>query len=273
MYARTALALLLSLAGGSGLVSAAAADPEPAPAKAVRDVITPRETTSPNLLSALFRLANQFDVAACVPAALPLITTLPKIPPALLGTAAINQALSQTTLALSDVCRFSVTGDVGDAFTAFLPTWYAWYREQSAAIASIVTACPSASALVSTVEAYGRCAQVTATEEEESLRMSIQTSGGDDTSAALSSSAFSIQTDTVIGGGGGDDTTSAGPTATATATATSSSSSAQSSTATTGAGEAPSQSSTVPTDGAPRETGFILAAAAAAGFVGLVAAL
>ncbi|KAI1636815.1 hypothetical protein F4809DRAFT_607273 [Biscogniauxia mediterranea] len=261
MYARTALALL-SLAG-SLVSAAAAADPEPA--KVARDV-TPRET-SQNLLAAFFRLANQFDVAACIPRALPLITTLPRIPPALLGTAAIDQALSQTTLALADVCRFSVTGDaaVADAYTSFLPAWYAWYRGQSAAIARIVTACPAASALVRTVEAYGRCPQVPRTAEEVSSLMSIQTGtvGGGDDAEALSS-AFSIQTDTVVGG---DDTTTAGPTATATAT------SAQSTAATTGAAEAPSPSSTVPTDGAPRETGFILAAAAAAGFVGLVAAL
>ncbi|KAI5918000.1 hypothetical protein F4810DRAFT_608048 [Camillea tinctor] len=254
MFARTALLLLYT-----SLLVTGTPDPPSKP----RD-LTPRET-SQNFLSAFFRLANQFQVSGCIPGALPLITTLPKIPPALFGTPAINQALSQTTLPLSDVCRFSITGDVGDTYTAFLPTWYSWYRAQSDAIARIVTACPSAQALISTVEAYESCSQVAAAAAAETgtgAPLSIQTDtvvGGDGTSSLEASSALSIQTDTVIGG-------DSSATATATVTAT------QSTTATTtGGAEAPS--STVPTDAAPREKGFMLAAAVAAGFVGLVAAL
>ncbi|KAI1504773.1 hypothetical protein F5X99DRAFT_370926 [Biscogniauxia marginata] len=266
MYAGTVLLLLSST---SSLISAAAG---PEPVKVARGV-TPRQT-SDNFLSAFFRIANQFDVSACIPGAFPLITTLPKIPSALFGTPVINQALSQTTLALSDVCSFSITGEVGDTYTSFLPSWYSWYHAQSSAIAKIITACPSASTLISTVEAYESCAQVpktvsgsdttegsgssetgSASATEASSAISIQTDtivGGDDTTSALS-----IQTDTVIGG---DDTTSLGPSSAPTESATA-----------TGTPEAPS--TTVPDDSAPRETGFMLSAAAAAGFVGIIAAL
>ncbi|KAI0594740.1 hypothetical protein F4775DRAFT_421393 [Biscogniauxia sp. FL1348] len=254
MYARTAL-FLLSLATSS-LVSSAAATPDP-PKQPQREALAPRSTSAANLLSAFFRLANQFDAAACIPGALPLVTTLPRVPAALLDGPVIGQALSQTTLALADVCRFSVTGDpAGPAYTAFLPAWYAWYHEHAAVIASVVSACPGAEALVTTVEAYERCPQVPRTGGSGAVVTDTAFGEGE----GEGEGGFSIQTDTVVGG---DDT--------ATATASSAQSTATTTT-TTGAAEAPS-SSTVPADGASRETGFMLAAAAAAGFVGLVAAL
>ncbi|KAI0450853.1 hypothetical protein F5B21DRAFT_412887 [Xylaria acuta] len=120
-----------------------------------------RETT-PNLLGSLYRLANAFDLRACIPAALPLVTALPKIPPALIAGDAVSQALAQTTRGIEDVCDFSITGSVGDTFTSFLPTWYSWYNRYSDRIASIVTKCSDAGGLVRTVEAYETCPQVVA---------------------------------------------------------------------------------------------------------------
>ncbi|GAW13770.1 hypothetical protein ANO14919_031590 [Xylariales sp. No.14919] len=159
-------AFLLATLGPLAFVSASAepkpdATPDSSPTKTAAAQVKARETT-PNLLAALYQLANDFDIRACVPRAIPLITTLPKIPPGLLIGGAISQALSQTTRELDDVCDFSVTGSVGDTFTSFLPAWYSWYNRYSDRIATIITKCPKASALVSTIEAYETCSQVVA---------------------------------------------------------------------------------------------------------------
>ncbi|KAI8945175.1 hypothetical protein F4801DRAFT_569303 [Xylaria longipes] len=162
-----ATALLLASSGPLAFVNASAnaeakpdTTPDSTPTKTVQQVKA-RQTT-PNLLGSLYQLANAFDLRACIPAALPLVTVLPKIPPALLAGDAVSQALSQTTRSLEDVCDFSITGSVGDTFTSFLPTWYSWYNRYSDRIASIVTRCSDASGLVRTVEAYETCPQVVA---------------------------------------------------------------------------------------------------------------
>ncbi|KAI1420328.1 hypothetical protein F5Y12DRAFT_135725 [Xylaria sp. FL1777] len=159
-------ALLVASSGPLALVHAGAnAEPKPdttpdsTPTKTAQ--VKARETT-PSLLGALYQIANGFDLRACIPQALPLITTLPKIPPGLLMGGAISQALSQTSRELEDVCDFSITGSVGDTFTSFLPAWYSWYNRYSDRIARLVTKCPKAGALVSTVEAYETCPQVVA---------------------------------------------------------------------------------------------------------------
>ncbi|RWA13658.1 hypothetical protein EKO27_g1451 [Xylaria grammica] len=162
----TMITAFLATLGPLAFVSASAepkpdATPDSSPTKTAAAQVKARETT-PNLLAALYQLANDFDIRACVPRAIPLITTLPKIPPGLLIGGAISQALSQTTRELDDVCDFSVTGSVGDTFTSFLPAWYSWYNRYSDRIATIITKCPKASALVSTIEAYETCSQVVA---------------------------------------------------------------------------------------------------------------
>lgn len=181
-------ALLLATPGLLAFVSAnAVADAEPkpdttpdsTPTKTVAAQVKARET-APNLLSALYQIANELDLRACIPQALPLITTLPKIPPGLLMGGAISQALGQTTRELEDVCDFSVTGSVGDTFTSFLPTWYSWYNRYSERIGKVMTKCPKAGRLVSTVEAYETCPQVVAAI----------------TSASSSASTMAIATDT-----------------------------------------------------------------------------
>ncbi|KAI0907397.1 hypothetical protein F4823DRAFT_22671 [Ustulina deusta] len=175
-------AILVALSGPLALVSASA-DAEPKPDTTPDS--TPTKTapvkareTAPSLLAALYQIANNFDIRACIPQALPLITTLPKIPPALLVGGAISQALSQTTRELDDVCDFSVTGSVGDTFTSFLPTWYSWYNRYSRRIATIVTKCPKASALVSTVEAYETCPQVAQVVAHITATATATTTGG-----------------------------------------------------------------------------------------------
>ncbi|KAI1823773.1 hypothetical protein F4861DRAFT_301650 [Xylaria intraflava] len=150
--------------------------PNSTPTKTARQ--TPVRETSPNLLGTLFEIANNFDLRACVPAALPLITALPKIPPALIKQGAIKQALSQTTRGLDRVCDFSVTGSVGDTFTAFLPTWYSWYHRYSDRVASVITKCPKAGALVNTMEAYATCPQVIAQISSASATATDAESGG-----------------------------------------------------------------------------------------------
>ncbi|KAI0533417.1 hypothetical protein GGR58DRAFT_516920 [Xylaria digitata] len=158
-------ALLFAISSPLAFASTGAAGPKPdttpdsPPTKTTVEQVKARETT-PNLLAALYQLATEFDIRACVPRALPLITTLPKIPPGLLVGGAIPQALSQTSRELEDVCEFSITGSVGDTFTSFLPAWYEWYNAYSGRIASIVTKCPKAGALVRTIEAYETCSQV-----------------------------------------------------------------------------------------------------------------
>ncbi|CAJ2504917.1 Uu.00g123110.m01.CDS01 [Anthostomella pinea] len=225
MYARSALTLLLAAAGLFSFSAAAASDSDPKPAAtAVRNTVKPRQT-SDNLLGTLISAANAFKIQACIPGALPLVTQLPPLPKGLVNNDLLTQALSQTTLALSDVCDFSITGAVGDVYTAYLPTWYSWYRAHSATIAKIITACPSASALVTTVEAYESCAQVPKT--------------------------------TATGSG-----SAATGTETGTATATGATNTAETSTSTTVQGAA-----------APQETGFMAAAAAAAGLIGAIAVL
>ncbi|KAI0477213.1 hypothetical protein GGR56DRAFT_636297 [Xylariaceae sp. FL0804] len=231
--------ILLTLVSAAGLV-AAAADPEPEPATPVVRAaepatpvraVKPRQTSQPSLLSALNTLANAFGVYQCVPYAIPLITTLPSLPKGLLSNDLINQALSQTTLELSDVCSFSITGTVGDTYTSFLPTWYSWYNAHTSTLQKIISHCTSATALVSTVEGYETCPQVPKTTASQSTTGTATAAG----STAAGSTAA----------------TPTPPNFSSTSTAT-----------------------TAQDASAPRETGFMaVAAAAAAGLVCAVAAL
>ncbi|TGJ86396.1 hypothetical protein E0Z10_g2378 [Xylaria hypoxylon] len=159
-------ALLVATLNPLAFVSAGAepkpdTTPDSQPTQTTASQVKARETT-PNLLAALYKLASDFDILGCVPKAMPLVTTLPKIPPGLLMGDGLSQALLQTTRELDDVCEFSVTGSVGDTFTSFLPAWYSWYNRYSDRIATIITKCPKASALVRTVDAYETCPQVVA---------------------------------------------------------------------------------------------------------------
>ncbi|KAI1164381.1 hypothetical protein F5B18DRAFT_615297 [Nemania serpens] len=186
----TITAMLLVLASSPlALASAnAAAKPDATPdiatptITAAKQVVKARER-APNLLSTLYQLASTFDLRACIPAALPLITTLPRIPPGLVAGDAVSQALSQTTRGLDAVCEFSVTGDAGETFTSFLPAWYEWYSRHSERVARVTTKCPAAAALVRTVEAYGACPQVlaviTAASAGSSASASTTGTGGD----------------------------------------------------------------------------------------------
>ncbi|KAI0405063.1 hypothetical protein F4802DRAFT_196133 [Xylaria palmicola] len=197
LYSVTALFLasssLLALAGAD-----ANAQPKPdttpdsPPTQTARQVKA-RES-SPNLLAALYKLASDFDLRACVPRAFPLVTTLPKIPPGLLAGDAVSQALSQTSRQLDEVCDFSITGSAGDTFTSFLPTWYSWYHRYSDRVADVVTKCPMAGPLVKTVEAYESCPQVmaqitqTSADASTSQSTSTTTTGGDESVPTTASS-------------------------------------------------------------------------------------
>lgn len=218
--------------------------PPPKPANVVRD-ITPRQTDS--TLSQLLDFANKLGLTACLPRALPLASELPAIPPGFLNNDLFSQALSQTTLAVTDLCKFSITGTNGPVFTSFLPTVYSWYDEHSSQIASIVSACPSASGLVQTVESYGSCPQV--------ATLSVgATASETGTASTTDSETFSIETDTVISTSASEATSASSTKAASTTSSASLSTSA-------------SQAQ------APRETGFAVAAVAVAGFLGVVAAL
>ncbi|KAI1194044.1 hypothetical protein F5X97DRAFT_17476 [Nemania serpens] len=235
----TASLLLLSLSP----LALANTNAEPKP-DTTPDVATPTGTTAkqapkareraPNLLSTLYKLASTFDLRACIPAALPLVTTLPRIPPGLVAGDAVSQALSQTTRDLDAVCAFSITGDAGETFTSFLPAWYEWYSRHSGRVAGVTSKCPAAAALVRTVEAYGACPQVLAVI----------------TAASVGTSASASTTGTGTGGGGEREETSL-----------------------TGADQPVETKSPDSTSAVP-ETGFLgAAAAAAAGILGVVAVL
>ncbi|KAI1356011.1 hypothetical protein F5Y01DRAFT_268268 [Xylaria sp. FL0043] len=235
--------LVASSSGPLALVSAttsANAEPKPdttpdsTPTKTAH--VKVRETTAQSLLGALYQVANSFGLRGCIPQALPLVTTLPRIPPGLLVGGALSQALSQTSREIGDVCEFSITGSVGDTYTSFLPAWYDWYNSYSSRIASVVSKCPKAGALVSTLEAYERCPQVVAV-----LTSASTTATDTDTVATATTTGSSSDTD-----GDGNGTT-AEPSVTTTST------------------DSPS---------AAHETGFLGAAAGvAAGLLGVAAVL
>lgn len=242
MFSRSAKVLLLS---ALSLMPVAAENvPAPHPAEVVRN-IAPRQTD--NLLSDLLSVANKLGLTACIPQALPLISILPAIPSGLINQDLLTQALSQTTLALSEVCSFSITGDSGDKFTSYLPTLYSWYNANAVTLGSLVSECTSASPLLETVTSYGSCSQVLDAEKSASL-----------TDVSASGDTLSIETDTVLSTGTG----TSGAESTATTAATNSGSSAST-----------EASSSVSQGQAPHETGFVLTAAALAGFIGAVAAL
>lgn len=223
---------VLLLAASSSLVSAT--EVGPLPVDRVRDV-SPRQTSG-NLLNDLLDLANQIGLSACIPYGLPLITSLPTIPTGLIGEDLISQALSQTTLKLDEVCKFSVTGSVGSIWSSFVPTAASFFDAKSADIASIVSKCPSASALSNTVVAYTKCSQWAG---------KLQTGVGSGSSSKSTGSTT----------GSTSKTTSA----TVAVTPTTSGSSVT--------------SSSVSQAQAPRETGFVLVGAALAGALAVVAAL
>ncbi|KAI1278260.1 hypothetical protein F5Y07DRAFT_70170 [Xylaria sp. FL0933] len=160
----------LLIASSSGPLAPVGASPDAEPKPDTTPDSTPtktahvkaRETTAQSLLGALYQVANSFGLRGCIPQALPLVTTLPRIPPGLLVGGALSQALSQTSREIGDVCEFSITGSVGATYTSFLPAWYDWYNSYSSRIASVVSKCPKAGALVTTLEAYERCPQVVA---------------------------------------------------------------------------------------------------------------
>ncbi|KAH8648520.1 hypothetical protein BX600DRAFT_530241 [Xylariales sp. PMI_506] len=231
------LAVLLPLA----VVASAANMPAPAPAHVVRDIV-PRQS----LVSELLDLANQFGLTACIPQALPLVSDLPTLPSGFLDQDLIGQALSQTTLALSDVCSFSITGTIGTQYTDFLPTLYSWYDAHKSTIDSLISDCTSASALQQTVESYETCSQV------EAVRSSAATETTSSSSSGASETESATGTGTVAVGTSGVGSGSTESSATASGTAGSA--------ASTGAA-------------APRQTGIVAAAAVAAGFMGAVIAL
>ncbi|KAK9425664.1 putative Infection structure specific protein [Seiridium unicorne] len=213
----------------------------PKPADVARDV-APRQTDS--TLSQIIRFSDELNLTACLPRVLPLASDLPTLPSGLLNDDLYSQALSQTTLALADVCKFSVTGTDGPEFTSFLPTLYSWYDGHSSQIASFVSDCPSASPWIQTIESYSTCSQVSA---------AIASNTASETGTASESGVvtFSLETETVI----------------------STSASSTTSDGTTSASTTQSPSSSVSQAQAPRETGLEVAAAAVVGFLGAVAAL
>ncbi|KAI1307152.1 hypothetical protein F5Y03DRAFT_127222 [Xylaria venustula] len=217
---RFSLHAISALLIASSALASANADPKP---DTTPDLSTPTKTatvkareTTPSLLSVLYQVANSFDLRACIPQALPLVTTLPRIPPGLLAGGAIGQALSQTHRELSDVCEFSVTGSVGDTFTSFLPEWYSWYNRYSDRVAKLVTKCPKAGDLASTVEAYETCSQVIAVITAASASASVTAS--DTPTATMSSSAASNTGDGSGNTGGSGTTATAEPSATTSST-------------------------------------------------------
>ncbi len=261
--------------GGGEAIGTGNSNQAPAtPAEAAHTAPVPRETTttttttattatgggggssSVSLLANLFRLARGLKLTRCAPYAIPLIPTLPRLPPGLVGDGngndLVTQALSQTTLALSEVCDFSVTGGaVADAYTAFLPAWYGWHSAHRPDVDEVLRRCPAAAPLVSTLEAYRSCPQVVA----------------------------AIAAATVTGDGGGGQQISAvtetagtasGLDATATATATTSGDTSDitetgapgTAITVSGAAESPS-----------KDTEFMLAAAATDSIIGIIAEL
>lgn len=253
----------------------------PRPADVVRDV-APRQTDS--TLSQLLDFANDLGLTACLPQALPLASELPAIPPGLFNNDLFSQALSQTTLALSDVCQFSITGSDGDKFTSFLPEVYSWYDSHSSQIASIVSGCTSASPLVQTVEAFATCTQVADQLPASITAPDATATGSDALSIQTDTETFSIETDTVIGvstlsiteptaTASETDTETIPTDGTGSASATDTATSSTTESATQTSTESSSSSSSVSQAQAPRETGFVVAAAAMAGFIGVVAAL
>lgn len=244
----------------------------PRPAEVIRE-IAPRQTDS--ALSQLLDLVDESGLTACLPETEPLVSGLPTVPTALLNDDLLSQALSQTTLALSDVCEFSITGTNGPEFTSFLPTAYSWYNEHSSQIASILSGCPSASQFVQTVEAFGSCSQASivsagvAASGIGSASVSVIETFSIETDTVLTTSTptttsvsvtetLSIETDTVV-------STSAATTGTVSATET-----VETGTPTSAISSA---SSSVAEAQAPRETGLLVAAAAVAGVLGVAVAL
>ncbi|KAK7998962.1 hypothetical protein PG991_014637 [Apiospora marii] len=154
------------LAVASSPLASAAKNGDPPPTKTSSPTTSTSRSTktankNPNLLGSLFRVSREFGILGCVPQVLPLVTALPSIPPELLGADLVQQALAQTTLALDQVCEYRVTGTVGDAFTSFLPAWYAWYDARAdREIRRLVEKCPKVGELTRTAEAYRTCAQV-----------------------------------------------------------------------------------------------------------------
>ncbi|KAI1177122.1 hypothetical protein F4777DRAFT_577407 [Nemania sp. FL0916] len=178
---------------------------------------TTKSPSTPGLLSALYRLASTFNLRSCIPGALPLAASLPKIPPALLagGDGAAAQALTQTHRALEDVCEFSVTGEAGAAFTSYLPAWYAWFDENRDRIGRLVEKCPEAGGLVLTVEAFRGCEGVEGRLRTEGVRGTGE--GGSVVSASVTGEDVVTTTTTSVG----SVSVTAITTTTATATVTS----------------------------------------------------
>ena len=243
------LAALACLAGAQDAVEAG---PEPAtPATAAHQPV-PRETSSGNLLSNIYKLANGLGLTRCVPYAIPLISTLPKLPNGLVNNDLVTQALSQTTLPLSDVCDFSVTGSVGPIYTDFMPAWYSWHNAHTSTISEILKKCPSATALVQTVEAYQSCPQISSVKATATVSDGAGNSNGDSDGEAATETGSTTRP-------GAGATTDAGGVGTGAPEGTSAPSDTP---------EAPASEATT-----PRDTGLKAVAAAAAGFVGLIAAL
>lgn len=183
--------VLLVLGSTASLSLRGAAAQEPATPASTASSPAPQETSSAssgNLLTNIYKLAKGLGLTRCVPYALPLVTTLPRLPAGLVNNDLIGQALSQTTLSLSDVCDFSVTGSVGDIYTNFLPAWYSWHNAHLATISGILKKCPSATALVSTIEAYESCSQVEAVIATATVTGSEATATETEASTAAASS-------------------------------------------------------------------------------------
>ncbi|KAK7744434.1 hypothetical protein SLS62_010159 [Diatrype stigma] len=206
LIAKTALLLVLASTASVSLgdtTPEAAATPAsgaslPAPQETSRSSGTTSSASASassggNLLTNIYKLAKGLGLTRCVPYALPLVTTLPRLPAGLVNNDLIGQALGQTALPLSAVCDFSVTGAVGPVYTGFLPAWYSWHHAHIETISSILQKCPAATALVNTVEAYESCSQVQAVMATATVGGS--TGGGEGATATATATTTTAGTD------------------------------------------------------------------------------
>ena len=177
------------------------------------------------------------DIAACATAAAALLTSLPT-PPADLASAL-------ATVTITDVCSYSIPASLSAPLASYESSLVSWASAHDAELSSAVSLCPDLSSSFQSIDDLTEgCA--------------TQTSGGS-ASATGSGSVTTTPTTTGSGsgsgGGGGSGTTGGG----------------SGGSGTTGGGSGGASTTRSSSAGGARETAFVGAAMAAAGFLAAAA--
>lgn len=251
-----AQSLLLALAAATAVTANHHAPLHPGHLAAKRE-LSARQTQTDDDTSA---------ATSCLDGLMSIYSTLPTAPPEIVSWEEANT--------ITDPCSISIPASISSAFSAYETAAVSWYSAHSSDLFAALSQCPELSSIAGGADTPSVC---TGAAGGAATGSPAQTTGGGD-DATASTGAAAAQTTTDAAGNASTTTTKAAGTTTDAAgkVSTITTKAAGTTTKAAGTGSAASSAgaaSTKSTNAGPRETAFVGAAVAAAGFLGVIAAL